>query len=428
MGARVPMRCIASEGRVSSEPCDVLGAKKNFWGEFWSVPADDSHDGFVVSLRELGSRAVHPEITTAQLANAIRSYPKKKSLGIDHWSVAELAALPEAILDDFVDVLNDIAKAGMWPRQMHLNLVALLGKPGGGERGIAKTPMLYRMWSRIVQKEVRDWEAAVVADWDCATVGSSAFKTALLRNYKAEIASALGESCAANLWDLHKFFDTVVPGELFGFALELGFPEHVLALGLDMHMAPRVIQLEGCCSDPIDVVRSILAGCGLSIPFTRAYLRTALQEVASASSADQTVYVDDVAQCASGTLSQVVEALVQAAVVFHRSVRRLKLTVSAKSVVCGSSPKLVRLLTGELRDLGITVKAAPSARDLGLSFSPGRKRLVSIQLKRISGTAIRFRNIGGLVKTNNQVPCEDWGPPSGPLGADRSRPRPEQSE
>ena len=138
----------------------------------------------------------------------------------------------------------------MWPRQMHLNLVALLGKPGGGERGIAKTPMLYRTWSRIVQKEVRDWEAAVVADWDCATVGNSAFKTALLRNYKAEIASALGESCAANLWDLHKFFDTVVPSELFTSALELGFPKHVLALGLDMHMAPRVIQLEGCCSEP----------------------------------------------------------------------------------------------------------------------------------------------------------------------------------
>ena len=273
----------------------------------------------------------------------------------------------------------------------------------GGERGIAKTPMLYRMWSRIVQKEVRDWEAAVVADWDCATVGSSAFKTALLRNYKTEIASALGESCAANLWDLHKFFDTVVPSELFSSALELGFPKHVLALGLDMHMAPRVIQLEGCCSEPIAVARSILAGYGLSIPFTRAFLRTALQEVASATSADQTVYVDDVAQCASGTLSQVVEALVQAAVVFHRSVRKLRPTVSAKSIVCGSSPKLVRLLTGELRDLGITVKAAPYARDLGLSFSPGRRRHASIQLKRISGAAVRFKNIGGLVKTNRRA-------------------------
>ena len=275
VGARVPMRCVASGGRVSSEPCDVLGTKKNFWGEFWSVPADSSHAEFVDSLGALGSRVVHPKITTVQLANAIRSYPKEKSLGIDHWSVAELAALPESILDNFVDVLNGIAEAGMWPRQMHLNLVALLGKPGGGERGIAKTPMLYRMRSRIVQKEVRDWEAAVVADWDCATVGSSAFKTALLRNYKTEIASALGESCAANLWDLHKFFDTVVPSELFSSALELGFTKHVFALGLDMHMASGVIQLEGCCSEPIAVARSILAGCGLPIPFTRAYLRTA---------------------------------------------------------------------------------------------------------------------------------------------------------
>ena len=90
---------------------------------------------------------------------------------------------------------------------------------------------------------------------------------------KAEIASGTGKALGASLWDLHKFFDLVDPVTLVKKAMGLGFPLRILIIGVQMHVAPRVLQLLGACSDMIDVGRSVLPGCMLAIPFTRVYLR-----------------------------------------------------------------------------------------------------------------------------------------------------------
>ena len=82
-------------------------------------------------------------------------------------------------------------------------------------------------------------------------------------------------------------------------------------MGLQMHSAPRFLQLKGACSLPVSVNMSVLPVCALAIPFTRAYLKAEMTAVAAASGlANQTVYVDDVGHHAVGRVHQVVEAIV----------------------------------------------------------------------------------------------------------------------
>ena len=66
---------------------------------------------------------------------AARKYRKKKSHGADHWGSDELGSMPNEIASDFVGVLNDVVSSGIWPTQLLVNAMPLLGKPSGG-RGV----------------------------------------------------------------------------------------------------------------------------------------------------------------------------------------------------------------------------------------------------------------------------------------------------
>ena len=121
----------------------------------------------------------------------------------------------------------------------------------------------------------------MAAPWDCSVAGVDAMWPALVR--AAELAVAAGETVAAALWDLHKFFDFVSANILVGKAVELEFPLADLVMGLQMHSAPRFLQLKGACSLPMAVHMSVFPGCALAIPFTRAYFRAEMAAVENAS-------------------------------------------------------------------------------------------------------------------------------------------------
>ena len=85
------------------------------------------------------------------------------------------------------------------------------------------------------------------------------------------------------------------------------------------------------------------------------------------------VHVDDVSQQAVGQLEDLVVPIVHAAERFVTMARRLKLIISEKSVIVSSSKHLSSLIKSELAALGVSVKIAVGARDLGIHM-PGLKR------------------------------------------------------
>ena len=68
--------------------------------------------------------------------------------------------LPDGILDHFGRVLGRIRHTGIWPQQLDLNIMAMLGKASGGERCVGKTPMWWRCLCRLSSSGVAAWEQA----------------------------------------------------------------------------------------------------------------------------------------------------------------------------------------------------------------------------------------------------------------------------
>ena len=348
------------------------------------------------------------------------AYGSKRSNGSDHWGARELSALPVEILECFTSLVNDSVSMGIWPIQLFLNLMPVLGKPSGGERCVAKTPVLYRLWCRCTRGLVKSWERQHTASWDTAKEGMSALWPALVRGLRAEVASGTGEAFGASLWDLHKFFDLVDPVTLVKKATALGFPLRILVMGVQMHVAPRALQLLGACSDFISVSRSGLPGCMLAIPFTRVYLREELDRVQlSTPGAEQSVYVDDISQVAQGTFDFVVDALVSGGIKLNEAIARLHLRVSPKSVIVCSAYKLSKSIQAELLQYGIRAQVAKHARDLGVCLNPGSRRSTAgVQAKRLNSARCRLGRTAGLVKvlrgarklvTTGSFPQALWG-------------------
>ena len=97
---------------------------------------------------------------------------------------------------------------------------------------------------------------------------------------------------------MEKFFDSINVAALVREATSLQFPGVALALGLQAHTAPRMLQARGAISEAIKTTgRSVLAGCPLSTSFCRAYLHGAI-EISSMSTVGYELYqhVDDLVQ------------------------------------------------------------------------------------------------------------------------------------
>ena len=76
-----------------------------------------------------------------------------------------------------------------------------------------------------------------------------------------------------------KFYDSLQPDIVLEKAASLGFPPLVLFLALMVHMAPRIMRAGQEYSDPVYPASSILAGCGMSVAWTRAVLYQLLDDV-----------------------------------------------------------------------------------------------------------------------------------------------------
>ena len=98
--------------------------------------------------------------------------------GSDLWDPHTLAALPDVALRSFLVWFRLCHARLSWPSWFLCVLMAAIPKPAGGERTVAKTPMLYRMYGAMRRQHVKDWELRVAQSWDVACPGGSALEAA----------------------------------------------------------------------------------------------------------------------------------------------------------------------------------------------------------------------------------------------------------
>ena len=198
---------------------------------------------------------------------------------------------------------------------------------------------------------VRQWEIDNAQSYDTAKVGSSALSAALKRNLKAEVSKWLGKEFAAIFNDYEKYFDTLDLCVLMEEAIYCQFPLSQIAFSLQQHMAPRVLQSDGCTSNPVNINKSILAGCKYSVACTRAYtMRSFISLNEKFPEGNTQLYVDDTSMHASGdTKLEVIHKLIPVMKYFKQIVSKLKLKLFPKAAIVTSctdlSIKLIKILT-----------------------------------------------------------------------------------
>jgi hypothetical protein len=91
--------------------------------------------------------------------------------------------LPPRAWAKLTRILNAIEIDGQWPEGLGTNLLALLGKPKGGERAITNTHNFYAIWTRARRAFRLDCEKALQAFWGNAVSAPSggALKAALTK-------------------------------------------------------------------------------------------------------------------------------------------------------------------------------------------------------------------------------------------------------
>ena len=96
-----------------------------------------------------------------------------------------------------LDVLVQVETHMEWPVQTQAVLISLLGKPLGGDRPIALTGMLYRVWTRARNLDEKNWDAQLAGKWDHATANHSALRAGLGRAFCDELCVLRSEEAAS---------------------------------------------------------------------------------------------------------------------------------------------------------------------------------------------------------------------------------------
>lgn len=227
----------------------------------------------------------------------------------------------------------------------------------------------------------------------------------VVRQLIAETAVALERFVISMLWDVEKFFDTIIPEYAIDAARNLDFPKEALGLAMVMHRAPRIIVCDGCAADPIGATsRSILAGCVTSTSLARGLLRETILGVGNGEGHWVFQHVDDLTQLTvADTLAEAVIKASKKGEHIGKGIERLGHRVSAKSEVVASTALAAEMVARNLMREGIKVKLAKVAVDVGVSTAAGRKRAVAAQNQRLDKADARSRKVKHLVAANKRA-------------------------
>ena len=262
----------------SGDPLEEVEVVADYWGDIWQAKQRLSYPRWMSDLRHraLQQQQDREPITDGQLKAAIASSPRKAGKGLDCWMVSEWQRLDNDGRLTLLHLLQGIEQKLKWPAQVLCNTMVMAAKPQGGHRLLALTAALYRCWSGIRRPRISEWESdhSKAAFWDTAIRGSQALRTALLREFQGELATLLAAPCAELLWDIRKFYDSIVPQFLAALSIPLQYPAVELYLGMACHLSSRTIRKASCFSGWVVPGCSILAGCTQSTTWSKIYLST----------------------------------------------------------------------------------------------------------------------------------------------------------
>ncbi len=200
------------------------------------------------------------------------------------------------------------------------------------------------------------------------------------------------------MWDVGKLYDRIKIEHVVEVALSDGvdYPVTPLALGLMMHTAPRRVATEGAVSSRMWPTRSLFAGCGQSIDYSRLALWRILETVRDQyKPRELETWVDDLHHLELGHLEQVVERVTKISVGLADGLRQHGFKLSAKSALVTSPPRIARRIAAALREHDIHVLTPGAAKDLGVATHGVRRstKVIKGRMKKAARRALAIRRL-----------------------------------
>ena len=236
-----------------------------------------------------------PPLTAQDIRTAADTFPHGTGLGADNMSPRAISALPDNLLQEMAEILNECERTGLWPDQWRIAIIVLLPKPDGGRRPIGLFPAPVRIWMRARAPELRKWEQDNSRESLYGSSGKAATRAAWLSAWEAENAGKGEGAYAQALMDLVKAFESVPHRQLWEAAEKRGYPMATLRLALAAYTMPRSISSDGAFSRLVTASRGITAGSGTATAELRALTLDLIDALAEEfPEIVQAVYVDDV--------------------------------------------------------------------------------------------------------------------------------------
>ncbi len=198
-----------------------------------------------------------------------------------------------------------------------------------------------------------------------------------------ELADAEGKWIIHFLWDVRKFYDPIRISKLIPALMRLGYPSHILVLGVIAHKAPRLINVGPCTSEPIEgCFRSIIAGCQQSVSWTRGLVHKLVEGLGYILPGSVCYeHVDDLSQViACKSKAQLLEVALEAGAMVEEGTKEADILLSEKSVIT-TNCNTGNIVAEVLRNKGIQIHVKGSADDLGIETSAGKRRNAETQNK-----------------------------------------------
>jgi hypothetical protein len=205
------------------------------------------------------------------------------------------------------------------------------------------------------------------------------------------------------LWDLTKFYDYVNLEAVAQVGEQQDYPLTCLVMGLPMAAAPRRVRADQCVSDVLYPTRSLAAGCGQAVGFSRLALWEVLEYLHFKYRPLQlSSWVDDLGHQEIGHERVATDRAIGVAVDLVHNLRAKGFVMSRKSLLLASSTKAGLKVQAALKAADVEVQLVQAARDLGVD-GHSRRRSTAVMQKRLRKAATKSRVIQHVVKLDRQA-------------------------
>ena len=396
----VPRDVIDKEtGYRTADPVKVLDNTVSKYHKLWHCAEGDVAFG-KGPLWGGGTRL--GRMAAARIRAASKTFKKKTSITHDGMHPRHFSLLSDEALEALAIIFETMECLGTMSTELRQNLVVLLAKAAGGFRPIGIYTSFERLWTRIRNEEVREWQEKNKKDFLSCSKGSGAADAVWAQSVRAESGIGEHKHIISGFWDMKSFYDCIDHGLLQARSISMQFPQVLMNMALAACTAPRVVQSPEGTSELLFPRRGILAGHGFANAMTQVYYSIDFERfLEEHPGVGLTVYVDDITLTVEHTdrdiaFSLFVQAAKDLAVLVDTKLKSSY--AEGKEAILASDEDLARRVREALGPLaGKSVTTTPH---LGIDFKAGRKRgskkKGTVRGKRLQTAARRKKKVKSL--------------------------------